>query len=149
VSQDDLQLALAIFADATRDGELDMASAIEDETLWERNRERIAEDAKVTFVNPSVGVKVMEQEYVGIDGLREGWRNWLAPWDRYRVVIDDWHDVGGGQVLVLVTSTARMRESGIEVPQSAASIFRADGGLIREIRFYLDQAQAREAAGLD
>jgi hypothetical protein len=52
MSDADLQLAVAIFADAARGGELDMVDAIEDDALWERNRERISEDAKVSFLTP-------------------------------------------------------------------------------------------------
>ena len=148
MSDDDLQLALAIFAEVTRDGILDMSEAIDDEELWRRNEERIAEDVEVRFVPPpGGGVEVMAQDYVGIDGLRKGWRNWLEPWDSYQLTVEDFIDVGDGRVLVLVTSRARI--STTEVPQQAASMFRAKNGEIVEIAFYLDQDQARRDAGLD
>jgi ketosteroid isomerase-like protein len=150
VPEEDLWLAMMVFADVTSEGELDMAAAIEDDGLWKRNENLIAPDAKVRFVSPDVaGVQVMDQDFEGIEGLRTGWRTWLEPWDRYRIKIDEMLDAGGGLILVLVTSTARMRDSEMEVPQSAASMFRVKEGRIVEISFYLDQAQARRDAGLD
>jgi ketosteroid isomerase-like protein len=138
-----------IFADATSDGELDMAAAIEDDDLWKRNEKLIAPDVKVRFVNPDAGgVQIMDQDFEGVEGLRTGWRTWLEPWDRYRIRIDDVVDAGGGLILMLVTSNARMRDSEIEVPQAAASLFRVREGRVVEVSFYLDQAQARRDAGL-
>jgi hypothetical protein len=149
MTEDDVRLALTIFADAIRDGELDMARAIEDDALWERNRDRMSPDVKVRFVNPEEGgVQVMDQDYEGIEGLRQGWRTWLAPWDRYRILIEEALDAGDGQVLLLVRSVAHMRDSEVEMPQEAAALARIEDGRAVEISFYLDQAQARRDAGL-
>ena len=149
MAEQDVRLALSIFADATTEGVLDMAKAIEDDAMWERNRKLMAPDVQVHFVNPdSGGLVVMEQDYEGIEGLRKGWRRWLEPWESYMITIEDWIDAGEGRVLVLVTSTARMKGSDAEVPQSAATKFVTEGGVIGEIWFYLDQAQARRDAGL-
>jgi ketosteroid isomerase-like protein len=142
-------VAAAIFADAAAPAaEFDMASVIEDDERWSRNSELFQPDAAIKFVPPSEGVTVMEQEYRGIEGLRTGWRNWLDPWESYRISTEDVIDVGDGRVLVLVTSKARMRGTGTEVPQSAASLFFVEDGRITRINFYLDQQQARRDAGL-
>lgn len=149
MSEDDIQLALTIFADANREGVVDMVEAMEDDALWERNSKRMAPDVRVRFVTPDAsGPIVMEQEYEGIEGLRTGWRAWTAPWDRYAIAVEDVIDAGDGRVVLLVTSTARMRDSETEVPQSAATTFVVKGGLIAEIDFYLDQQQAKRDAGL-
>ena len=150
MSAEDVQLALEIFGDATRDAVLDMAEAIADDELWARNEERIAPDVKVAFVTPlSGGVEIMPQDFVGIAGIREGWRAWLEPWDRYEIEIGEVIDAGEGRVLLLVSTTAHMREPAVEVPDAAAALIRVKGGLIVEVRFFLDQAQARSEAGLD
>ena len=149
MSEHDIQLALTIFADAYREGVVDMVQAIEDDALWERNSKRIAPDVRVRFVTPDAGGPVvMEQEYEGIEGLREGWRAWLAPWDRYAIAVEEVLDAGDGRVVLLVTSTARMRDSGTEVPQPAATTFVVERGLIAEVDFYLDPQQAKRDAGL-
>ena len=151
MSTEDLQLALLIFAESTDDdGVLDMAAAIADDELWARNAERIARDCKVKFVNPpGIDLEVMGRDYVGIEGLREGWRNWLAPWDSYMVTVEDFIDIGDGRVLVLVVSRSRFRDSTADVTEKAASLFRVKDGIVVEIHFYLDQGQARRDAGLD
>lgn len=150
MSEHDIQLAMTIFADAYREGVVDMVEAMEDDALWERNRKRIAPDVRVRFVTPDAGGPiVMEPEYEGIEGLRTGWRAWLAPWDRYAIAIEEVIDAGDGRVVLLVTSTARMRGTSTEVPQLAATTFVVKGGLIAEIDFYLDQQQAKRDAGLD
>jgi hypothetical protein len=149
MTEQDVRLAISIFADATSEGVMDMAKAIEDDAMWERNRRLIAPDVRVHFVNPdSSGLVVMEQDYEGIEGLRQGWRRWLTPWDSYLITVEDVIDAGEGRVVVLVTSTARMRDSGAEVPQAAATTFVAEAGVISEIWFYLDQDQARRDAQL-
>src|SRR5918992_3410041 len=105
MAEEDLRLAVSIFADHTRDGVLDMAAAIEDDEMWERNRPLFDPEAEIRFVIPNdSGVHVMPEEYVGIEGLREGWRRWMEPWDGYRIVIDDFIDAGAGGILVMVTS---------------------------------------------
>jgi len=148
MSEQDVRLALSIFADATQGGMLDMAEAIADDELWDRNQQHFDPEAKIKFVIPGDGVEVMEQEYVGIEGLRAGWRAWLVPWDSYLIVIDEIIDAGEGGVLLLVTSAARMRDTGAEVPQSAATRFVVKDDRIAEVNFYLDQQQARREAGL-
>ena len=150
MSEQDLQIALSIFADATTDARvLDMGTAIADDDLWSRNAKHFAPDAEIRFETPGeMAVEVMVQDYKGIEGLREGWRNWLEPWDRYLIEIDDWVDAGEGKVLVLVTSKARMKGTDVEVPQSAAALYLVEGGRIVKVTFYLDQNEARRDAGL-
>src|SRR5918999_1716358 len=144
MSDEDLRLAVSIFADHTRDGVLDMAAAIEDDEMWERNRSHFHPEAEIKFIIPGdTGVHVMQHEFVGIEGLREGWRRWLEPWGSYRIVVDDFVDAGEGEILVMVTSFATMRGTDAEVPQSAATRTVVREGRVAAIHFYLDQQQAR------
>lgn len=150
MSVEDFQIALSIFADFTdEEGVMDMGAAIGDDELWARNAQQFDPDAEIHFVTPGdVAVDVME-DYRGTEGLREGWRTWLEPWDRYLITVEDFIDAGGGKVLVLVTSTARMRGTDAEVSQSAAALYFVEQGRIVRVNFYLDQHQARRDAGLD
>jgi hypothetical protein len=150
VPEEPLQIALSIFADAiNEEGVLDMGAAIDDDEMWSRNAERFTADAEIRFVTPGeMAVEVMQQEHSGLEGLRTGWRSWLEPWDRYLITIDEWVDAGEGKVLVLVSSMARMRGTDVEVPQSAAALYRIEQGKVVKLSFYLDQEQARRDAGL-
>ncbi len=95
------------------------------------------------------GIEVMERsDFVGPEGLVEGWNIWLEPWEQFRVRLVEAIDAGGGVVLLLAQATGRMRVSGIEIPQEAASVHRVEDGRIVSMGFYLDIEQARQAAGL-
>jgi ketosteroid isomerase-like protein len=150
MADEDVRIAATIFAEPGPVAEptFDMVAVIEDEERWSRNRELFQPDATIKFVTPGEGVTVMQQEFTGIEGLRTGWRNWLDPWESYRIETEEVIDAGEGRILILVTSKARMRGTGAEVPQSAASLFFVEDGRIAGINFYLDQAQARRDAGL-
>jgi ketosteroid isomerase-like protein len=149
MSQQDLEIAASFFGDVASEGVFDMAALVADDEFWEGEEDRVADDFVVRFPPAEDGVQVMEPEYRGRDGFRRGWRTWLEPWDRYVVTIEEMIDVGDGSVLMMVKSSARLRGSDLEVPQSSAALFAIDRGKIVEIRFYLEQAHARRDAGLE
>ncbi|MEK6251143.1 MAG: nuclear transport factor 2 family protein [Actinomycetota bacterium] len=150
MSQEDVELVIGVFAAALQEvGHVEMRAMIEDDGVWARNAARFSPDVKVRFVTPRAGgVTVMEQAFEGIEGLREGWREWLKPWDEFHVVMEDVPDSGQGDVLVLAQATGRMRGTEAEVPQEVAALCRVERNRIVEIGFYLDQGQARRDAGL-
>jgi ketosteroid isomerase-like protein len=128
---------------------IDLAEAIEDDELWARNEHLFDPRLTTRFMTPeAAGVRVMEGAYEGIEGLRAGWRAWLEPWDSWRVEPEKILDSGADTVLLLTRSTARMRDSGTEVPQATALMVKVDAGKVVEMRFYLDQQQAKRDAGL-
>lgn len=94
------------------------------------------------------GVGVMEQEFRGVEGLRDGWGVWMEPWEEFRVSVEEVVDTGDGQILVLASAVGRMRGTGAELPQEVAQLCRVVDGRITEVGFYLDQQQARRDAGL-
>ena len=149
MSERDLQIAASFFGDVASGGVFDMAALVEDDEFWKGEEERVADDFVVRFLPAEDGMQVMEEDYVGRDGFRTGWRNWLEPWDRYVITVEELIDVGDGSVLMMVNSRARMRGSDTEVPQSSASVFVIEDEKIVEVRFYLDQDQARRACGLE
>jgi len=91
---------------------------------------------------------VQQDEFEGLQGLVEGWGIWMQPWESFHVATEDLVDAGEGEVLFLGRATARLRDSGVDIPQEIASLFGTEGGRIASIRYYLDQAQARRDAGL-
>ena len=148
MSEQDLQIAVSFFGDIASSGVFDMAALVEDEEFWKDDEERVADDFVVRFPPAEDGIQVMEDDYVGREGFRKGWRTWLEPWDRYVITIDEMIDVGDGRVLMMVTSSARLRGSDTDVPQSSAALFQIEDEKIVEIRFYLEQDHARRDAGL-
>jgi ketosteroid isomerase-like protein len=146
--QEDIQLVISVF---TREAatQIEMGELMRDDQHWALSRDRFSADVQVKFVTPGdTGVGVMEQEFSGVDGLREGWEVWMEPWDEFRVSVEDVVDAGDGQILVLASAIARLRGTGAELPQEVAQLCRVVDGRIAAVGFYLDQGQARRDAGL-
>jgi ketosteroid isomerase-like protein len=148
VSQQDIELVISVFTEAGNPV-VEMGALMRNDEHWEQNRALFSDDLAVKFVNPSEGgVQIMEDEFSGIEGLREGWSVWMKPWEEFRVVVEDVIDSSTGRVLVLASAIGRMRGTGAELPQEVASLSRIEDGRIVEVGFYLDQDQARRDAGL-
>jgi hypothetical protein len=152
VTQRDVELVTTVYGVEFAAGaaEFDLARLIAD-PQWRREVEdSFSPNLAVRFVTPQEGgIQVMEQnEFEGLDGLAEGWRLWMEPWETFRIVPEDLVDAGEGRVLLLARATARMRGSGVEISQETAALHVVEQGRIAAIRFYLDQAQARRDAGL-
>jgi ketosteroid isomerase-like protein len=138
MSTHDVELVRAIQPDPTTNlidlfRELDESSA--------RAAEVFAED----FVCIQHGLD--EQPRTGLRGLREGWLNWLAPWESYRTQIEDVID-GETCVLVLTRDLARRRGMESEVEMVAAAVWTIHDGKVTRIEFFPDRTDAYAAAGL-
>ena len=83
----------------------------------------------------------------GLQGLREGWAEWLAPWESFVFRADEIHDAGDGRVLLLGDTFARLA-SGVEVQAHVGAVHTVRDGAIVAIQHFLDQEQARRAVGL-
>jgi len=84
----------------------------------------------------------------GIDGFREAWDDWLLPFDRYTVEIEELR-LRSQHVVALARHEAPPKgtEATVEGPAAAVMTFR-DGRLAR-IEFNLDPEAALRAAGIE
>ncbi|HKR98796.1 MAG TPA: nuclear transport factor 2 family protein [Candidatus Dormibacteraeota bacterium] len=100
-------------------------------------------DLEVAFAQPSGP----PTEYSGMEGLIEGWRDWLTPWATYAVDVEDFLDAGDVVVAfaVLRGETARDR---VKIEQQAAALATVVDGRIKRLEFHLDRREALAAAGL-
>lgn len=102
---------------------------------------RMAPNFKVEFLPAALGGQI---EGEGIDGMTEGWAEWLEPYESYVTRVEDFVPAGPEDVLVLVRVHARTRRDGVVVEHApAAAVTIRDGVLVR-IRFYLDRDEARK-----
>jgi ketosteroid isomerase-like protein len=149
VSEKDVELVISVLGPLFGSGDGDLVAAIEDDEVWESVRDRIDPEAEVRFITrDTVGLGDITGGRKALDGLRAGWREWLSPWDEFRVELQDCIDAGDGTILMLVRSVGRMKGSGTEVAENTAGVYRVKGDRLVAIEHYLDQDQARRAAGL-
>ncbi|HEY0517078.1 MAG TPA: nuclear transport factor 2 family protein [Solirubrobacteraceae bacterium] len=84
----------------------------------------------------------------GLQGVRVGWLDWLAPWATYRTEIEEVIDLGDRVVSVLCDYGRREPDSP-EVALKSAAVWTVRGGLVVRAEFYTGgRAEALEAVGL-
>jgi ketosteroid isomerase-like protein len=85
--------------------------------------------------------------FVGLEGLRAGWLDWLEPWESYRVEIEDVIDAGD-DVVVLPRDYGRRAGMAVEVSVIGAAVWTVREGKVARVAFYLNRSEALEAVGL-
>jgi hypothetical protein len=127
----------------------DLKPLIDDEAFLGALEEVVDPEAVVRFVDPeggALGDRLVPEG--GVKGLREGWLDWLEPWEHFWIRFDRILDAGEGKVLSLGELCGQMRV-GVEVTQPGAAIIQVRDEKIVALAFYVDQDQARRDAGLD
>jgi ketosteroid isomerase-like protein len=103
-----------------------------------------------------------EIEFVGADGpdpisvrgrdrLAEAWAEFLGSWEDYRVEAEQYHELDGGRVLVLIRIGGRGKTSGFEVSQmraNAANLLHIRDGKVTRLVLYWDRERALADVGL-
>jgi ketosteroid isomerase-like protein len=75
-------------------------------------------------------------------------RSWLAQWDEYRIVAEEFRAVERDKVLVSVRQVAKGRRSGAQVESPGFSVWTLRDGKVVGLSLHYDRAEALEAAGL-
>jgi ketosteroid isomerase-like protein len=86
--------------------------------------------------------------HAGWDGYRALWLDWLAPWDTYRVTVDETIEAGD-RVVVLIRAFATIAGSPTEVVVNAATVYTVRDAQIVRIEFYDTRGEALKAVGLE
>jgi ketosteroid isomerase-like protein len=116
------------------------------EMVSEEDEARFADDFEVRFIYER-GMSG-ELDSRGGDGLAAMWREWLTPFKSYRLDVDEIIDAGH-DVITLVQVEAQTERDGVVMRHEPASIWKFDDeGKVVALHFYLDRAEALEAAGL-
>jgi ketosteroid isomerase-like protein len=85
----------------------------------------------------------------GVAGMANIWRNWLRAWKDFHTDADEYHEVDGERVLVLLRYSGRGNPGGLEVmPMEAASLFHIRDGKVMRLVLYLDRERALADVGL-
>jgi len=89
--------------------------------------------------------------WTGLAGMAEGWRDFLSAWGGYSAVAEEYRELDGERVLVLIRHRGRGKTSGIDLSQMharVAAIFHFRDGRVVRVVNYLDADRALADLGL-
>jgi ketosteroid isomerase-like protein len=118
---------------------------------WERGDYGSADwaDDSIEFVRadgPSPG------SWTGRVGMVAATRDWVSTWENAKAVAEDYRELDGGRVLVLVKHSGRGKASGVEIGDLhslGAQLFEVRGGKVVKCVHYLDADRALADLGID
>jgi ketosteroid isomerase-like protein len=96
-------------------------------------------DLEVEFAGTISGAPALE--YRGLEGLVEGWRDWLIPYESYLIAAEEVIDAGDN-VIMLVRVRARTSRDGVVIEHRPAAVWTVTGGKPVSARFFLERDQA-------
>jgi ketosteroid isomerase-like protein len=106
----------------------------------------VAPDLEVEFAGTQSGAPALH--YRGLEGLVEGWRDWLTPWDSYRIRFEEFFDAGD-KVLVYATVNARTARDGVTVEHKPAAVWTIRDRKTVAVCFFLERDEALKFAGIE
>lgn len=128
---------------------LDLARSIY--AAWDRGDYTSTEWAHPEIEFLLAGEGPSNGSWTGLAGLAEGWRTWLSAWEEFRSEADDYRELDGERVLVLVHFSGRGKASGLELGQmrtKGASLFHVRGGKVTRLVIYTNYGHALTELGL-
>ena len=142
MSRENVELARALYPQPGTD----LIPLFRDEETFTRMREAssllFTDDFQSDFAFPG-----QTRTYLGLEGLRKNWLDWLEPWETYRVDIDELIDVGE-RVVVLDRDHGRREGVDEEIELIGATVLTFREGKVARWEFYADRTEALAAAGL-
>ena len=78
----------------------------------------------------------MDGSWSGVDGMAEGWGDFLSVWEDFRAVPDSYHELEGDRVAVVMHNVGRGKSSGIDVGpmrQQSVNLFEIRDGKVTRI----------------
>jgi len=129
------------------DPDIDLVTRFSDDDSWAGFSAALAPAFAPDFesANALLGI---EKAYIGMDGFRKLWLDWLAPWESHRVEVKEAIDLGD-RVLVLAEVTATFPGSTRGVKSTTAGIWTVRGGQVTRVEFYPTHSDALKAVGLE
>jgi ketosteroid isomerase-like protein len=115
---------------------------------WERG-----DFSSVEWAHPEIEFVIADGpspgSWTGLAGVAEGTRDFLSAWEEVRFEADEYRELDGERVLVLIHRSGRGKASGLEIERrSGASLFHVRGGKVTRLVLYLDRDRALADLGL-
>ena len=116
---------------------------------WERG-----DWSRSDWIDPQMELVSMDgpdqQIFTGRNRVRSGWREFLSTWSGYTVVADEFRDLSGARVLVLLHATGHGKASGVEIIGSqGVNLFEITDGKVTRLVLYNDRRRALADLGLE
>ena len=126
--------------------DMDLVEHFRDDDSWAEFSAALAPAFAPDFesANALLGI---EKTYTGMDGFRNLWLDWLAPWATHRVELEEAIDLGD-QVLVLAEALATIEGSTAQVKRTTGALWTVRNGKVARVEFYPDRDEALKAVGL-
>src|SRR4051794_22410376 len=107
----------------------------------------------MSFLDPNVVYDISQysaggSEYHGLEGVREGFGEWIASWEDYRTEVLEVIDGGEDKVVAVTLQTGTGRASGAPVEVANAVVNTMRNGKVIRIDLYPTRAAALKAVGL-
>jgi ketosteroid isomerase-like protein len=117
---------------------------------WERG-----DFSSVEWADPEIEVVFADGpapgRWTGLVGMAEGFREFLSTWEDYEVNAEEYRELDGERVLVLIRHSGRGKSSGLELEQmraQGAHLFHIRGGKVIKRVHYFDRDRALADLGL-
>jgi ketosteroid isomerase-like protein len=118
---------------------------------WGRGDFRSAE-----WAHPKIEVVVADGpeqgRWTGHDGMAEGWRGFLGAWGEYRAEADDYVELDGERVLVLMQHGGHGKASGLgdeQLKTEGANVLHIRDGKVVRLVLYWHRDSALDDLGLE
>jgi ketosteroid isomerase-like protein len=89
----------------------------------------------------------------GLPGMAQANRDMLTAWEHYSVEADEFRELDGERVLVILHARGRGKTSGLELeavaPEGGVNVFRIHDGRVISIDAYFDRERALADLGLE
>jgi ketosteroid isomerase-like protein len=126
--------------------DVDLVELFRDDEAWANLHEVFAPIYHDDVETGMVGLG-QESRNRGVDGFRQTWLEWLAPWETYRAEIAKVIDCGD-DVLVITDDYGRKPGMSAEVRLFGAAVWTVRDGRIARAYFYVDRDDALKEVGL-
>jgi hypothetical protein len=87
--------------------------------------------------------------------MAQAWHEWLGAWEEYRVEVNEYRELDGERILVLMVHCGRGKTSGLDVGQigeeakrAGANVLHFREGRVTRLILYWDRARALADLGL-
>jgi ketosteroid isomerase-like protein len=109
--------------------------------------------SSVEWAHPEIEFVVMDGPspggLTGVAAVEDNWREFQRAWEDYRIQADEYRQLDGDRVLVLVRLSGQGKTSGLEMGQKGANLFTLRSGKVTRLVVYWDRARALADLGLE